>query len=172
MYTVLQFSPTGNAAYVATLLAKELEVDKVHALEHTDPKTLDKNNHLILFYAIHAFSAPRTVKRFIKNLPEGKFDHISLIGVGCNTGWVNLAASKDIKKVLEKKSYKIVVDTVVAMPLTLVMSFPETLIDEQIDVAKSSVIELSNKIKNNTVNRFTCCFFCICSCHSNWLYRV
>lgn len=147
MYTIVQFSPTGNSAYVGKLLAEELHVEKLHALEHTDPKSLEGNGHLIIIFAIHAFNAPSTVKRFIKNLPKNKFENISLIGVGCNTSWINMAATKNIRHILEKKSYNIVVDTVVAMPLTLVMSFPDTLIEEQLNGLNTIIKDISRDMR-------------------------
>ncbi len=151
MYTIVQFSPTGNAAHVADLLAKELQVKKTYALEHTDSALLENSKHLIIVYAIHAFSAPKTVKRFVKNLSKDKFEHISLIGVGCNTSWVNDAASKDIRKQLLSKSYEISLDIIVAMPLTLVTSFPLELIEEQLNEINNSINQIANDIKSASI---------------------
>lgn len=148
MYTIIQFSPTGNAAYIAEQLAKSLSDEaKVLQLEHTEPSQLIKNKHLIIVYAIHAFNAPKTVKRFIKNLPSGLYNHVSLIGVGCNTSWVNSAVSKDIRKVLEAKLYKIFVDEIIAMPLTFIMSFPDDVVKEQLTKASLDIEQISEHIK-------------------------
>ena len=65
MHTILYFSPTGNAAFLADQLAANLKTDQVLALEKTNPETLTKNDHLILIYSIHGFNAPRTVKGFL-----------------------------------------------------------------------------------------------------------
>lgn len=153
MYTIISFSPTGNTTYIAELLAKQLEVKEVLALEHVKPKALEKDEHLVLLFAIHAFNAPRTVKRFVNNLPKGLYKHISLIGVGCNTTWINHGASKDIKRSLENKSYNIVVDEVMAMPLTLVMHFPDELIQEQLEDADKDVNRISTMIKELKVSK-------------------
>lgn len=152
MYTIISFSPTGNTRYIANLLSLQLEAGDVLELEHVEAKELEKDDHLVLLYAIHAFNAPRTVKRFVKNLPKGLFKYVSLIGVGCNTSWINHGASKDIKHVLENKSYKIVVDEIMAMPLTLVMHFPEDLIKEQLNDAAKDIVTIGNKIKALTVS--------------------
>ncbi len=107
MHTIVQFSPTGNTAYIANLLSEHLEASPVYALEHTDANTLVKSEHLIILYAIHAFNAPKTVKRFVNKISSDTFRKISLIGVGCNDIWVNYGASKEIRKILEKNLAKL-----------------------------------------------------------------
>jgi len=146
MFTIVQFSPTGNTAYIANLLSKCLKSNGVYALEHTPPETLVNSDHLVILYAIHAFNAPKTVKRFVKALPPDKFKKISLIGVGCSDIWVNYGASKDIRKILENKSYQIFVDEIIAMPLTFIMSFPENVIKAQLDTAHKIIKKISGNV--------------------------
>lgn len=154
MYTILYFSPTGNARYIAQQLAQSLSSRvKTFPLEHIDPLQLKKDDHLIIVYAIHAFNAPRTVKRFIKNLPSDQFKQVSLIGVGCNTGWVNGAVSKEIREVLVRKKYTVCVDEVIAMPLTFMMSFPEEVIQGQLMTAAESIEKISEDIKTLHVSQ-------------------
>ncbi len=153
MYTIVQFSPTGNAAHIAHLLSEHLETKKLYALEHTNPRELEDSEHLIILYAIHAFNAPKTVKRFIRTLPVKKFKKVSLIGVGCNDIWVNDAASREIRKVLEEKSYSICVDKMIAMPLTFIMSFPEEVIKNQLIKAKETIRQIADDIRNNKVDQ-------------------
>ncbi len=152
MYTIVQFSPTGNTAYIAKQLAYHLDVHKIHALEHTKVANLEKNDHLIILFAIHAFNAPKTVKRFIKQLPVGLYKHVSLLAVGCSDIWINSAVTKDIRKILNNKGYPVIVDRVLAMPLTFIMSFPEALIAEQIKTANNELIKISQSIKMLTAN--------------------
>lgn len=149
MIKIIQFSPTGNTGYLANELGKALEVEDILALEHTSYEVLEGANHLVILYAIHAFNAPRTVKRFVKEMPKGLAKNVSLIGVGCNTTVINDASSLVLKKHLEKKGYQVIVDRVMAMPLTLVMSFPEDLIRQQLFDAKESIIEISKAIKTS-----------------------
>jgi len=147
MFTIVQFSPTGNTAHIANLLSEHLESTHVYALEHTPPDRLVNSEHLVILYAIHAFNAPKTVKRFVKALPPNKFKKISLIGVGCNDIWVNYGASKEIRKILENKSYQIIVDEIIAMPLTIIKSFPEDVIKAQLDKAHEITKRISVNIK-------------------------
>ncbi|MDM8533242.1 EFR1 family ferrodoxin [Clostridiaceae bacterium HSG29] len=153
MYTIVQFSPTGNTAYLAGMLSEYLDVDRVNALEHTIPSKLKESEHLIILFAIHAFNAPKTVKRFVKGLPSDRFTKISLIAVGCNDKWLNCAASNEIRKILEKKAYQIVVDEIIAMPLTLIMSFPEEMISNLLMDARKRINKISIDIKNSIVSK-------------------
>ena len=129
MYTIIYFSPTGNVLHLAKLLAEELKspVENILPLEFTDPLQLENNEHLVLLYPVHGFNAPKTVKRFVKSLPPGLFEFVSLIAVGCSTGWANGAVSSELRKSLGKKDYSIVVDEIMAMPLTFIMNFPDDL---------------------------------------------
>ena len=129
MYTIIYFSPTGNVGHLANKLSDHLKPAKVdiRALEFTDVDELEKSKHLVLIHPVHGFNAPRTVKRFVKNLPPDLYDLVSIIGVGCNTGWVNSAVSSDLRKQFSKKGYSIALDEILAMPLTFIMNFPDEL---------------------------------------------
>lgn len=148
MHTIIYFSPTGNAKHLARKLAAELKIpaQKIHALEFTDPSKLESDEHLILLYPVHGFNAPRTVKRFVKALPPGLFEAVSLIAVGCNTGWVNEAVSSDLRKTLGKKAYSIVVDEILAMPLTFVMNFPDEMNLKLLAESEKTISELAGRI--------------------------
>lgn len=148
MYTIIQFSPSGNAAHVADLLKEQLGTEKaILALEHTNPSTLVKDNHLIIVHAIHAFNAPRTVKRFLRQLPSGLYDQVSLIAVGCAESWVNEAVFKDSYKTLNTKGYKVTVTEIIPMPLTFIMAFPEELIQTQLSEVGGKVEKIAKAIQ-------------------------
>jgi len=142
MYTLIYFSPTGNILHLAKLLARHLGIqqDEILPLEFTRPDQLVQNKHLVLLYPVHGFNAPRTVKRFVKRLPPGLYEDVSLIGVGCTTGWVNQAVSADLRKVLSEKEYPIVFDEILAMPLTFIMDFPD-------QVARKLIAESEKRIE-------------------------
>jgi len=143
MYTLIYFSPTGNILHLAKLLAHHLGIDqdKILPLEFTQPDQLTQNRHLVLLYPVHGFNAPRTVKRFVKCLPPGLFEDVSLIGVGCTTGWVDQAASSDLRKSFSEKKYPIIFDEILAMPLTFIMDFPD-------QVARKVIAESEKRIED------------------------
>ncbi len=148
MYTIIYFSPTGNVRHLAKKLAAELKnpAADILPLEFTDPLQLESNKHLVLLYPVHGFNAPRTVKRFVRALPPGLYEYISLIGVGCNTTWVNGAVSSDLRKSFGKKAYTIVVDEILAMPLTFIMNFPDELNLKLIAESEQRIADLSRRI--------------------------
>lgn len=154
MYSIICFSPTGNAQHLADILARKLKPEGVvsQALEFTDPKNIQPNKHLVLIHPVHGFNAPRTVKRFVRNLPPGLFDVVSIIGVGCNTGWVNGAVSTDLRKNLIKKGYEIALDEIMAMPLTFIMNFPDELNLKLIYEAEEKIETISNGLIARTIS--------------------
>ena len=151
MYTIIYFSPTGNVLHLAKLLAAELKspVENLLPLEFTEPKQLERNEHLVLLYPVHGFNAPKTVKRFVKFLPPGLYEFVSLIAVGCSTGWANGAVSSKLRKSLAVKDYTIVVDEILAMPLTFIMNFPDELNLRLIAESESAIADLSTSIIEN-----------------------
>ncbi len=151
MTTILYFSPTGNVKHLAILLSEQFgtENSELHALEFTDAQSLAKTDQLIIIYSIHAFNAPRTVRRFVKALPADLCKSVSLLAVGCNETWINSASNIDIRKMLEHKGYSILLDEVLAMPLTFVTSFPEPLAKKMITKAESKIIKISNSLNEN-----------------------
>ena len=148
MYTIVYFSPTGNALHLARQLADGLKCPKEDflPLEFTDPKQLESNNHLVLLYPVHGFNAPRTVKRFVKSLPPGLFEFVSLIAVGFAGNWLNGAVSSELRKSLMKKAYPIVVDEDLAMPLTFIMNFPDEMNLKLIAESESKIADLCSRI--------------------------
>lgn len=152
MYTIIYLSPTGNTLYLVKKLQNQLNIpdNKVLPLEFTDYNQLEKDENLILMFSIHGFNAPRTVKRFIKSLPEKMYNNVNIIAVGCNTSWINDGVSLTLKKILVKKGYNIVVDEILAMPLTLVMKFPKEVGTKSINESVEKIKDIATRIKEGT----------------------
>jgi ferredoxin len=153
--TILYFSPTGNARFIAAKLGESIGIESTEliALEFTDPANLAEREELIIVYSIHAFNPPRTVRRFVGNMPAGLFDRVSIIGVGCTDIWVNRAASSGLRKSLEKRGYPILIDEVFAMPLTFIISFPDELVQKLISSAIQKIGYMANSIREETTSR-------------------
>lgn len=154
MYTIICFSPTGNALHLAEAFAGHIGIEKseIQALEFTDAKKLKRNKHLILFYPIHGFNPPRTVSRFVKNMPTGLFYTVNLIAVGCTTNWVDDAVSKSLRKMLQKRNYTVAVDEILAMPLTFITAFPEEYALNLINESEKRVEEISSWLKEGRIS--------------------
>ena len=154
MYTIVYFSPTGNVLHLANKLAIFLEREKVNILplEFINHEKLTKDKHLILIYPVHGFNAPRTVRRFIKNLPSKLFDVVNLLAVGCSDNWMNGAVSSDLRKQLKQKGYLVAVDEVMAMPLTFIMNFPQELNLKLIADSEKKVVDICQSIIDKKVS--------------------
>ena len=148
MFKIIYFSPTGNVLHLAKQLSNHLVAHDVNIrpLEFIQAEDLEKDKHLILLYPVHGFNAPRTVKRFVKYLPPNLYELISLIGVGCSNNWMNDAVSSDLRKPLEKKSYRIIVDDILAMPLTFIMNFPDEMNLQLIEESQNRIAEISKSL--------------------------
>ena len=147
MYTIGYFSPTGNTKYLAKHLQKQLGINNIFPLENP-PKELPKANTLILMSSVHGFNHPRTTKRFLKNLPNNLYQNAHVITVGCTTSWINSSASKRSIKLLEDKGVNVISNSVLPMPLTLVMSFPEDVIEKSIKESLSTLEDFPNNLTN------------------------
>jgi len=148
MYTLIYFSPTGNTKFLAKQLKSELSIEDDRFFSMESAPKLKSTESLILMYPIHGFNPPRTVQRFVKKLSTCIFRDIHLIAVGCNTSWVNNAVSVDIKRSLIKKKYKVLTDEVLAMPLTLVTTFPMDLSNNIIKESQDKIKSIANSIKS------------------------
>lgn len=146
---IFYFSPTGNARYVSEKLRESLGDSswELKAIESIKGENLTPCDSIVLIYSIHGFNPPRSVKRFIKELPEGLSKRVHIIAVGCAESWINDAVSKDIIRVLEKKGYSIGVETTIAMPLTLIVSFPDNIVKDLLDKLDYRIEEIVSSIK-------------------------
>lgn len=154
MYTIAYFSPTGNTKYISNELKKILTSSKTQVIDiiKMDGENLDKNEHLIIMFSIHAFRAPKEVINFTKSIKKSTFNKISIIAVGCNNYWINDAASLKVRKILINKGYSIALDRVIAMPLTLVAKLPTQTCIEMVRKADIDLEEIANDLNSDIVD--------------------
>lgn len=150
LYTLLYFSPTGNVSHLTRVLAEHLGLEEVTAvpLESTQPERLATSGHLVLLYPIHAFNPPRNVEDFVRRLPAGRFDVVSLIAVGSSVHWANQAVSLRLRHILAEKGYPIGLDEIVAMPLTIFVGFPDELGHRLVVDAERQMQELAASLRS------------------------
>ena len=115
--------------HLAKTLAGHLGLQKTTLVpfEAAQPEQLTGGGHLVVLYPIHGFNPPRNVERFVRQLPPGLFDAVSVIAVGCTDHWVDQAASRRLRRWLTRKRYTVVADEILTMPLTFIMAFPDDL---------------------------------------------
>lgn len=154
MYSIAYFSPTGNTKFLSNELKNSLYPNNTQLIDivHTNGCTIEKNDHLIIMFSIHAFNAPPEVINFAKSILKSRFNTISIIAVGCNTTWINEAASLSLRKILISKGYKITLDRILAMPLTFVAKLPNNTCLKLVSDAQLEIKSISNDLKSNTTD--------------------
>ena len=153
MFTIIYFSPTGNTKYIAEQIAQQLNTEEVLALEEIETSKLGNNEQLLLLYPIHGFNPPRTVTRFVKNLPTGLYKNVHLLAVGCNDLFINGAVSTGLRRILKKKEYKVIVDEILVMPITLVIKMPDKYLPDMLLEANKKIEEIVTQISSKTPSR-------------------
>jgi len=154
MFTIAYFSPTGNTLYLARKLEECLAPNNTELISIADTQSteLKRNTHLIIMYSIHGFNAPQEVEEFTKSIPPYHFESISIIAVGCSKIWINDGASIKLKNILSKKSYSVLIDEVLAMPLTFVMKFPKKLCVSTIEESEKEIKTIADNLINSIPN--------------------
>lgn len=146
MSKIVYLSPTGNTELLADALAKHFNTTAI-PLEEYHHESAD---HIVFMYPVHGFNPPRTFKRFINQLPVGS-SKISLLAVGVTTSWINHSVSSTLKRKLRKKGYMIMVDTVIPMPLTIVLDMKVDAKKTMIENGYKMIKDIALKIQEDTV---------------------
>ena len=103
---VFYFSGTGNTEILAERFAYNIaggdpsyKPKKIEDFVHVGfVPQLTGGQMVALLYPIYAFDAPEIVYDFVDLLPVDPGLRIALIKVGCDTIWLNVAASHFLKK--------------------------------------------------------------------------
>ena len=154
-FTLVTFSPTGNAAYLADLLAQQLDghvMSPNSPWKRSRPLTYPPANTWCCYIPIHAFNAPRNVKQWVKDLPKGHSNTISLIAVGSGDVWFNEAVSLDLRKPLEANGYSIHVDAHLAMPVTMLVAVDTKTGQELVQTAEARITEIATALTDGATD--------------------
>jgi ferredoxin len=146
------FSGTGNTAYVAELLGKELRsldasvdirpIDSAsfHMMDQGtigfDPSCYDLVG---IGHPILGFGAPPLVLRFAGALPNGR-GRMFIFKSAADNHRINNAASEKLIKVLEDKGYEVIHDFLYVMPCNWVVNYQRCFNLQIIDKAKEKVV--------------------------------
>lgn len=152
------FSGTGNTKWVAKKFeeqfirhGKELELRSIERIENLD---LEGYDYLIIGTPVHSELPPKIVVEFLNRLPEGNKNIKCMI---YSTQGVNSAAAvDDMKRLLEKKGYEIIVQTSFRMANSYYFGFGVERTPEEIAKFSKNAEEKVKRIaeevfKNNKV---------------------
>lgn len=138
---VAYYSPTGNTKLLATDIHNILGGTLIDMAKPTE-KVETTITKLIILFPIHAFSAPKLVLQYIKNLPVDSTSTVGVLAVGCATAAINNGATYKVKKILQKKGATIVLEEVLQMPLTLVLKVADEKNKEIVSQTREQVSQL------------------------------
>lgn len=156
---IAYFSGTGSTARVADTLEKELRGRGISIIKSEiragNTYSKDKEDLLILLFAVHAFNAPEIVYRWIASLPEdsrGAFAAvISVSGGGEMTP--NTACRVSSVRKLEKKNYTVVYEKMVVMPSNWVVKTDDKLAIRLLEILPSKVERIAGDLLAGVVRR-------------------
>lgn len=156
---IAYFSGTGSTARAAATLEKEL-IDRglsVIKSEIRAGNTLsdDKEDLLILLFAVHAFNAPGAVYKWIDSLPENNRSVpaavISISGGGEMTP--NTACRVSSIRKLEKKNYMVVYEKMMVMPSNWVVKTDDGLAIRLLEILPLKVKRIADDLLEGVVRR-------------------
>lgn len=156
---IAYFSGTGSTSRVADTLEKELieQGISVIKLEIRAGKTFsdDKEDLLILLFAVHAFNAPGAVYKWIDNLPDNNRSVpaavISVSGGGEMTP--NTACRVSSIRKLENKNYMVVYENMIVMPSNWVVKTNDGLAIRLLEILPLKVKHISDDLLADVVRR-------------------
>ncbi|AKB30223.1 Ferredoxin [Methanosarcina siciliae T4/M] len=156
---IAYFSGTGSTARVAGALQKELERRGVSVVRFGiragNLPTGDKENLLVLLFAVHAFNAPGIVYQWIDSLSENNeivpAAVISVSGGGEITP--NTACRVSSIRKLEKKNYRVVYEKMIVMPSNWVVKTDDMLAIRLLEILPSKVERIADDLLAGVVRR-------------------
>lgn len=157
---IVYFSGTGSTALVADTLERKLterglSVIKSEIRAGTFPLD-NKEDLLVLLFAVHAFNAPGIVYGWIDSLPGNKNRSVpaALISVsGGGEMTPNTACRLSSIRKLEKKSYTVVYEQMIVMPSNWIVKTDDGLAIRLLEILPSKVESIADDLLAGVVRR-------------------
>lgn len=156
---IAYFSGTGNTARVAGILEKELIGRGISVVKSEiragNIVSDEKEDLLVLLFAVHAFNSPAAVYNWINSLPNNNRPIpaavISVSGGGEMTP--NTACRVSSIRKLEKKNYTVVYEKMVVMPSNWVVKTPDGLAVRLLEILPLKVEHIADDLLAGAVRR-------------------
>jgi len=159
------FSGTGMTKYVVDrivreLIARQLTVD-VYPIETTliSSIPLDAYDSIGISYPVHAFNAPKIVINFAKALPETEAADVFLLSTAGEDHPVNYASSRLLIRILQRKSYRVFYDKLLAMPSNFIVKYDEPTVEQMLLAIDSAIPQIAQEIVSLTPRKQKSSFF-------------
>ncbi|MHC1756812.1 MAG: EFR1 family ferrodoxin [Methanosarcina sp.] len=157
---IAYFSGTGSTARVADTLERELtgrgvSVVKLEIRAGNHPSN-DKEDLLILLFAVHAFNAPKIVYKWIDSLSSDNKRPVSAAVISVSGGGEmtpNTACRVSSIRKLEKKNFRVVYEKMIVMPSNWVVKTDDGLAIRLIERLPSKVERIVDDLLAGIVHR-------------------
>lgn len=157
---IAYFSGTGSTARVANAFEKELTGRGVSVIKSEIRKgnllSEDREDLLVLLFAVHAFNAPGIVYKWIDSLPYNNDMPVSAAVISVSGGgeiMPNTACRVSSIRKLEKKNYRVVYEKMIVMPSNWVVKTDDGLAIRLLGVLPSKVEKIADELLTGIVRR-------------------
>jgi ferredoxin len=156
---IAYFSGTGSTARVADALERELTGRGVSVIKSEiragNLPSGDKEDLMVLLFAVHAFNAPKIVYKWIDSLSSNnRFVPAAVISVsGGGEMTPNTACRVNSIRKLEKKNYRVIYEKMIVMPSNWVVKTDDGLAIKLLEVLPLKVKRISDDLLAGVVLR-------------------
>jgi ferredoxin len=155
---IAYFSGTGSTARVADAFESELTRHSISVIKSEIKQgnicSDEKEDLLILLYAVHACNAPQIVYQWIDSLDGKKQIPVAVISVsGGGEITPNTACRLSSIRGLEKKNYKVVYEKMIVMPSNWIIKTDDGLAIRLLDILPSKVKHIVNDLLEGVIRR-------------------
>ena len=155
---IAYFSGTGSTARVAGVFENELNRRGLSVIRSEirggNLRSDEKEDLLILLFAVHAFNAPRVVYQWIDSLSGARKIPVAVISVsGGGEISPNTACRLSSIRRLEKKNYRVVYEKMMVMPSNWVMRTDDGLAIRLLRILPSKVERIVDELLQGVVSR-------------------
>jgi ferredoxin len=153
-FEIAYFSGTGGTAMVANCFYESLNEAGYSGDIHAISQGAGQHDLLFLLFPIHACNAPKSVYRWIKDLPT--VDNIPAAVISVSGGGMvspNTASNVSSIKKLKKKGYDVIYDQMLIMPNNYMVPTKEPLSVKLLEILPSKVQQIVKDILSETQQR-------------------
>jgi len=155
---ICTFSGTGNTFLTADFIAMSLsdrgmDVEQIKIEDVFRKGAMPDTNgvdHILIGYPIHAFNAPKIVVDFVKMLPSGNGQEVSIFKTSGEPFYFNNSSSHPLIKVLKPKGYVFITETHILMPYNVMFRYPDTLVKQMYLLMQDMAVNFTEDVLNGT----------------------
>lgn len=164
---IFTFSGTGNtfatADYIACALkshdanVKQYKIEE--AVHENSSLDFDSVSHILIGYPIYAFNAPQMVIDFIKLFPKATGQKISIFKTAGEPFYLNKCSSSQMKRILSKKGYDIMMETHFLMPYNVMFRYEDALAKQMYLFMQDMAKKFASKVVSGEKDLIPCSAF-------------